>query len=302
MSGLKPGLRWRADSFAAAFPDRVKHGAGFVLAKNVRGEETMYATWMGGQDYQNKSKMYGAYPRGYLESAMSLFPDARRILHLFSGSLTAGQVDEAWVQANVHLSKLVDGLGGRRSRDLLMPIQIRFDSGLHPAARAAMPDVLGDAQDLARSLNLALSPAALHANFDLIFADPPYRISDQRKYWKESMAGLVCAHCLRGLEHHKAHYQKSTRAGVLLCASGAEAQSIFPQATPGQYARFKPLNKKLVIQQAAEVLSPGGYLVWLDEIRPPYDNVRWSFRGGMALLRSTGHRVRYATLLERRAS
>jgi len=48
--------------------------------------------WWLGNDYRKKSgpAFHGAYPGNYLERIMSLFPDAERIMHLFSGSLPPG--------------------------------------------------------------------------------------------------------------------------------------------------------------------------------------------------------------------
>lgn len=308
---MRPGLHWRADIFARAFPERVAHGAGFVLAKSAVGGETMYATWMGGNDYRNKSTLYGAYPKLYLDGALSLFPDARRILHLFSGSLTAAQVDAAWRNAEegyravamlnaTKFGQKADTTWTQHAR----PVQIRFDNALHPASAAAKPDYVGDAHELERVIALA-TPSNLHAPpvFDLVLADPPYRLPDQRRYWRESMTALtpVCGLCREPAAKHWPRYQKSTRAGVLV-GLGTEAHAREGEhelQLPG-YIRFKPLQKKLVIQQAATVIAPGGYLVWLDEIRPPYDNERWIFRGAISIWRSTNHRIRGATLLERR--
>jgi len=42
-----------------------------------------------GNNYKT-SGYYGAYPHTYLERVMSMFPDASKILHLFSGSMPAG--------------------------------------------------------------------------------------------------------------------------------------------------------------------------------------------------------------------
>ena len=279
------GVHWRADLFARAFHDRVLHGAGFMLAKDADGEETMYATWMGGQDYQNASPMYGAYPKGFLQGALSLFPDAKRILHLFSGSLTADQV--------------------RNARTGPEPVQLRFDNGRHPAAAAAKPDIIGDAEQLSMLWARYSGGVRDVPLFDLILADPPYRLPDQRRYWRESMWALDdsskgCTKCGWLPSAHKPVYLKSTREGRLLCPIGPELSKLIWELDHSGYMRFQPLKKKLVIQQAAAVLAPGGWLVWLDEIRPPYDNERWRFRGGICLVRSTNHRIRYATFLERR--
>lgn len=74
----------------------------------------LYGQWFIGNDYRNKSTLYGAYPARMLERLMVMYPDAERILHLFSGSLPKGNY-------------------------------IRFD--LHPDRDA---DVYGDAQELSR--------------------------------------------------------------------------------------------------------------------------------------------------------
>ena len=42
--------------------------------------------WMLGNNYKG-SGYYGAYPPQYVRRIMSLFPDARNVMHLFSGSL-----------------------------------------------------------------------------------------------------------------------------------------------------------------------------------------------------------------------
>lgn len=82
----------RADAYAKAFPDRpplqvVTEGVG--AAKH----DVIYGQFVIGNDYTNKTTYYGAYPHGYLERIAALFPDVPRgrdILHVFSGSLPAG--------------------------------------------------------------------------------------------------------------------------------------------------------------------------------------------------------------------
>lgn len=50
----------------------------------------MLGVWSIGNNYKNNSALYGAYPHGYLKRIMSLFPDKKSILHVFSGSLPKG--------------------------------------------------------------------------------------------------------------------------------------------------------------------------------------------------------------------
>lgn len=44
-------------------------------------------TWIMGNNYRVKSRYYGGYPAGYLKRVRALFPDKRRVLHLFSGKV-----------------------------------------------------------------------------------------------------------------------------------------------------------------------------------------------------------------------
>lgn len=46
--------------------------------------------WNCGNDYSNNSKFYGQFPHGYLKRLMSLWPDKKKVLHVFSGSLPPG--------------------------------------------------------------------------------------------------------------------------------------------------------------------------------------------------------------------
>jgi hypothetical protein len=58
---------------------------GFPPLQIVNGRiETI---WVLGNNYRNRSKLYGAYPGNYLKRVMSMFPDKTSILHLFSGSV-----------------------------------------------------------------------------------------------------------------------------------------------------------------------------------------------------------------------
>lgn len=49
----------------------------------------LYGVWQIGADYRNRSKYYGAFPKGFLERVDALFPDCSYgdRLHAFSGSL-----------------------------------------------------------------------------------------------------------------------------------------------------------------------------------------------------------------------
>jgi len=77
----------------------------------------LYGVWMMGNTYKSGSYYYGAYPYGYLKRMYTLFPDCKKILHLFSGMLTSEEAR-----------------GG-----------IRFDIRI-----TCKPDVLGDAHELSK--------------------------------------------------------------------------------------------------------------------------------------------------------
>ncbi len=120
--------------------------------------------WMGGQNYKSKTKFYGAYPAGYLNRIETLFLDkmSGRVLHVFSGSLPAGEytrvdlIQEADIKGDVHNLK-----------DLLFE-----HHGVGPGM-----------------------------NYDIIFADPPYSIEDAKKYGTKMVNRKKvlqqCAMCLK---------------------------------------------------------------------------------------------------------
>jgi hypothetical protein len=53
-------------------------------------ERWLDGMWVMGNNYRGNG-YYGSYPPQYLRRVMALFPDAERILHLFSGSLPPGK-------------------------------------------------------------------------------------------------------------------------------------------------------------------------------------------------------------------
>lgn len=125
-------MQQRADHYATVFPNWPP------LRVDDRWLDGM---WMLGQNYRG-SGFYGAYPPGYLARIAALFPDRTRTLHLFSGSLPAGDYT-------------------------------RFDLVAREDA-STVPEVVGDATTLSRHF-------APHA-FDFVMADPPYSATDAVRY------------------------------------------------------------------------------------------------------------------------
>lgn len=139
----------RAESYSRAFP-------GWPAPRT--DDRWIDGVWVLGNDYRNKSPLYGAFPPGLLPRVFALFPDAATVLHLFSGSLTKEGVHEAWQKAH--------------PKTMLLPMQTRMDNGTMPEAAAAEPDVIGNAEDV----------GALPHRYHLVVADPPYEPSDAARY------------------------------------------------------------------------------------------------------------------------
>jgi len=69
--------------------------------------DVLYATWLMGNDYRGTSDLYGSYPPGLLERLGALFPDRRKVLHAFSGSLPPGP----YVRLDLHAARSADVRG-----------------------------------------------------------------------------------------------------------------------------------------------------------------------------------------------
>ena len=60
---------------------------GFPRSLFIAEGGCVVGTWIMGNDYRVRSGYYGGYPAGYLRRVRALFPDKRRVLHLFSGKV-----------------------------------------------------------------------------------------------------------------------------------------------------------------------------------------------------------------------
>jgi len=67
-------LSARSDAYATAFPDRPRLQ---VVREGVGSDrhDVLYGLWLIGNDYRNRTRYFGAYPAGYLDRVMALFPD-----------------------------------------------------------------------------------------------------------------------------------------------------------------------------------------------------------------------------------
>ncbi len=60
------------------------------------------------------------------------------------------------------------------------------------------------------------------------------------------------------------------------------------------------IRRGMVIGQLLRALAPGSFLVWFDQVWPMYSKRDWILRGLIGVIRSTNHRARVVTILERR--
>lgn len=58
---------------------------GFPESLFLAGDGRAVGVWIMGNDYRVKSGYYGGYPATYLKRLRAVFPDKKKVLHLFSG-------------------------------------------------------------------------------------------------------------------------------------------------------------------------------------------------------------------------
>jgi hypothetical protein len=66
----------------------------------VAEDGRVVGTWIMGNDYRVKSAYYGGYPAGYLRRIAALFPDRKRVLHVFSGKVDLAAMPGDTVDCN----------------------------------------------------------------------------------------------------------------------------------------------------------------------------------------------------------
>lgn len=73
---------------------------GFPRSLYVAEDGRVVGTWIMGNDYRVKSGYYGGYPAGYLRRVAALFPDRKRVLHVFSGKVELSAMPGDTVDSN----------------------------------------------------------------------------------------------------------------------------------------------------------------------------------------------------------
>lgn len=76
---------------------------GFPLSLFISDDGRVVGTWIMGNDYRVKSGYYGGYPAGYIKRIAALFPDKRRVLHVFSGMVDQSALPGDTVDLNAEL-------------------------------------------------------------------------------------------------------------------------------------------------------------------------------------------------------
>lgn len=77
--------------------------SGFPASLFTADDGRIVGTWIMGNDYRVGSGFYGGYPPTYLRRIRALFPDKRRVLHLFSGRVDLAVMPGDTVDINADL-------------------------------------------------------------------------------------------------------------------------------------------------------------------------------------------------------
>jgi hypothetical protein len=77
--------------------------AKFPRSLFISEDGRIVGTWIMGNDYRVQTSYYGGYPAGYLRRIKALFPDKKRVLHLFSGRVDLAILPGDTVDINMDL-------------------------------------------------------------------------------------------------------------------------------------------------------------------------------------------------------
>lgn len=83
---LTPELECLANNYSKAYPN---------YPKLIVDKGWLYGIWIAGNRYKSAHQFYGEYPGGFLKRLGALFPDAKVVLHAFSGMVEKGTFPNA---------------------------------------------------------------------------------------------------------------------------------------------------------------------------------------------------------------
>jgi len=89
------------------------------------------------------------------------------------------------------------------------------------------------------------------------------------------------------------HFQ-SSEFGLILADPPYEARDF-------EKYGCQPFNKGKVVKDCSVIVKPGGFLVWLDTILPPFSKRDWQLYGIIGLVQSTNHRTRAISIFQKEA-
>ena len=75
--------------------ERIKHYNKVMpqyTSMEIGPDNRLFGMWIMGNNYQVQSGLYGGYPAGYLRRIAALFPDRKKVLHLFSGMVDTAKL------------------------------------------------------------------------------------------------------------------------------------------------------------------------------------------------------------------
>ena len=72
----------------------------------------------------------------------------------------------------------------------------------------------------------------------------------------------------------------------------------YEEAANGEYAKCT-IDRSRVVSECARVLTPGGFLVWMDQNLPVFKNEELRMIGCINYIRSTGNRFRGVTIFQK---
>lgn len=141
----------RVQAFQRAFP---KWSASWPWLTREQGRDVLYAVWVLGNDYRNRTAYYGAFPPGLLARVMALFPDHDPTVD--HSTVPAGEIP------------ILQAFSGSLP---MSSAYVRLDCG------APTAELRCNVLDLPTFNGCAYAGA-----FGLAIADPPYSAADASKY------------------------------------------------------------------------------------------------------------------------
>ena len=102
-SGSRSAFSVEAERTLMDWQDRIENYCGvtgFPRSLFIGEDGRVVGTWIMGNDYRVKSGYYGGYPAGYLKRMAALFPDRRKVLHVFSGKVDVAAMPGDTVDSN----------------------------------------------------------------------------------------------------------------------------------------------------------------------------------------------------------